>query len=324
MLNTHDLTSLEERPETDSQGPSIQMESSSSRPSESHDPAPARQRASMAYDGNSCYKLYLTEIGKVKLLTAREEIELAARLKKGDTEAREQLIKANLRLVVKIARDYENIGLPLMDLISEGNIGLMKAVERFDPSFGAKLSTYAAWWIKQAIKRALANQTKTIRLPVHMVDKIYRMNRVDSQLHDALGREPTDEELGDELGIKASRVTQMRVASLRPSSLDAPVGDEDSNTFGDVVQDERAETPYERFAEDASVRMLRELVKKLKPREAEILSARFGLSGAPEKTLDEVSKQFHVSRERARQLQNKALEKLRTMLEKLDNPKPQN
>src|SRR5437667_6645608 len=177
MLNTHDFTSLEECPETGSQEPSSQMEPSSSRSAEPHDPAPARQRASMAYDGNSCYKLYLTEIGKVKLLTAREEIELAARIKKGDTEAREQLIKANLRLVVKIARDYENIGLPLMDLISEGNIGLMKAVERFDPSFGARLATYSIWWIKQSIRRALANQSKTIRLPVHMIWNISKMHQ---------------------------------------------------------------------------------------------------------------------------------------------------
>src|SRR5437899_3277172 len=154
---------------------------------------PERERST--YDGDTAIKLYLREIGQVKLLTPQEEIELAARIKKGDKKAREQMIKANLRLVVKIARDYEGIGLPLLDLISEGNIGLMKAVERFDPAKGGKLSTYGSWWIKQSIKRALANQSKTIRLPVHLVDKISKMRRTAMRLHEEFGREPTDEEL---------------------------------------------------------------------------------------------------------------------------------
>ena len=163
--------------------------------------APVIERERSSYDGDTAIKLYLREIGQVKLLTPQEEIELAARIKKGDKKAREQMIKANLRLVVKIARDYEGIGLPLLDLISEGNIGLMKAVERFDPSKGGKLSTYGSWWIKQSIKRALANQSKTIRLPVHLVDKISKMRRTAMRLQEELGREPTDEELGEELGI---------------------------------------------------------------------------------------------------------------------------
>src|SRR5579883_819252 len=167
-----------------------------------------------AYDGDTAIKLYLREIGQVRLLTPQQEIELAARIKKGDKKAREQMIKANLRLVVKIARDYEGIGLPLLDLISEGNIGLMKAVERFDPAKGGKLSTYGSWWIKQSIKRALANQSKTIRLPVHLVDKISKMRRTAMRLQEELGREPTDEELGEELGITASRVAQMRMAAI--------------------------------------------------------------------------------------------------------------
>ena len=163
------------------------------------------------YDGDTAIKLYLREIGQVKLLTPQEEIELAARIKKGDKKAREQMIKANLRLVVKIARDYEGIGLPLLDLISEGNIGLMKAVERFDPKKGGKLSTYGSWWIKQSIKRALANQSKTIRLPVHLVDKISKMRRDGDEIAGGmLGREPTDEELADEMGMTAARVRQMR------------------------------------------------------------------------------------------------------------------
>jgi len=243
-----------------------------------------RERAS--YDGDTAIKLYLREIGQVKLLTPQEEIDLAAKIKKGDKKAREQMIKANLRLVVKIARDYEGIGLPLLDLISEGNIGLMKAVERFDPAKGGKLSTYGSWWIKQSIKRALANQSKTIRLPVHLVDKISKMRRTAMRLQEELGREPPDDELGEELGITASRVAQMRMAAIRPASLDAPIGDEDSNNFAEVVQDESADTPYEQLEEKTVTRMLQEMVKTLDPREATILRARFGLDGGPQKTLE--------------------------------------
>lgn len=274
-----------------------------------------------AYDGDTAIKLYLREIGQVKLLTPQEEIELAARIKKGDKKAREQMIKANLRLVVKIARDYEGIGLPLLDLISEGNIGLMKAVERFDPAKGGKLSTYGSWWIKQSIKRALANQSKTIRLPVHLVDKISKMRRTAMRLQEELGREPTDEELGQELGITSARVAQMRMAAIRPASLDAPIGDEDSNNFAEVVQDESADTPYEQLEEKTVTRMLQEMVKTLDPREATILRARFGLDGGAQKTLEEVGQKFGVTRERVRQIQNIALKKLRKMIEKMETTK---
>lgn len=280
-----------------------------------------RTRERTSYDGDTAIKLYLREIGQVKLLTPQEEIDLAARIKKGDKKAREQMIKANLRLVVKIARDYEGIGLPLLDLISEGNIGLMKAVERFDPAKGGKLSTYGSWWIKQSIKRALANQSKTIRLPVHLVDKISKMRRTSMRLQEELGREPTDEELGEELGITASRVSQMRMAAIRPASLDAPIGDEDSNNFAEVVQDESADTPYEQLEEKTVTRMLQEMVKTLDPREATILRARFGLDGGPQKTLEEVGQKFGVTRERVRQIQNIALKKLRKMIEKMETTK---
>jgi RNA polymerase primary sigma factor len=239
---------------------------------------------------------------------------LAARIKNGDQAAREQMIKANLRLVVKIARQYEGIGLPLMDLISEGNIGLMKAVERFDPAFGAKVSTYAVWWIKQAMKRALANQSKTIRVPVHMVDKISKMHRAARRLQETLGREPTDDELAEELGIPTFRVSQMRVAAIRPTSLDCPLRDDNSSTLGDLVHDENAENPYEELESKASLNTLKTLVAKLSPREAGILRARFSLDSAGEKTLEEVARQFNVTRERVRQIQSKALEKLRIML----------
>ncbi len=286
------------------------------RDAQMSEPPPHAERS--RYDGDSAIKLYLREIGQVPLLTIQEEIDLAAKIKKGDKKAREQMIKANLRLVVKIAHDYEGFGLPLLDLISEGNIGLMKAVERFDPAKGGKLSTYGSWWIKQSIKRALANQSKTIRLPVHLVDKISKMRRVAMKLQEEIGREPTDEELAEELGISASRVGQMRTAAIRPASLDAPIGDDDSNNFSEVVQDENADTPYEMLEDKTVTGMLQEMVKTLDQREATILRYRFGLDGGNEKTLEEVGQKFGVTRERVRQIQNIALNKLRKMIEKLE------
>lgn len=277
---------------------------------------PIKERTS--YDADTAIKLYLREIGQVKLLTPQEEIDLAAKIKRGDKKAREDMIKANLRLVVKIAHDYEGLGLPLLDLINEGNIGLMKAVERFDPAKGGKLSTYGSWWIKQSIKRALANQSKTIRLPVHLVDKISKMRRTAMRLQEEFGREPTDDELGEELGISAARVSQLRTAAIRPASLDAPIGDDESNNFAEVVQDENAFSPYEELEDKTVTRMLQEMIKTLDPREATILRYRFGLDGGPEKTLEEVGQKFGVTRERVRQIQNIALSKLRKMIEKLE------
>lgn len=277
---------------------------------------PEKDRTS--YDGDTALKLYLREIGQVALLTPEEEIELAAKIKKGDKKARELMIKANLRLVVKIAHDYEGFGLPLLDLINEGNIGLMKAVERFDPAKGGKLSTYGSWWIKQSIKRALANQSKTIRLPVHLVDKIARMRRTAMKLQEELGREPSDDELAAEMGMSSHRVSQMRTAAIRPASLDAPIGDDDSNNFAEIVQDENAATPYKQLENKTLTRMLQEMVRTLDPREATILRYRFGLDGGSEKTLEEVGHKFGVTRERVRQIQNIALNKLRKMIEKLE------
>ena len=281
-------------------------------------PEPAvAKRERHPYDGDSAIKLYLREIGLVKLLTIEQECELAARIKVGDKEAREHMIKANLRLVVKIARDYDGLGLPLLDLISEGNIGLMKAVERFDPAKGGKLSTYAAWWIKQSIKRALANQSKTIRLPVHLVDKIGKMRRIAMKMQEELGREPTDEELAEELDMTPTRVAQLRTAAIRPASLDAPIGsDDDSNLFGDIVEDEKAANPYNELEDKTVHEMLEELVKMLDAREATILRYRFGLDGGNEKTLEEVGQKFGVTRERVRQIQNIALNKLRKLINK--------
>jgi len=288
-------------------------------PARGSDAPPVRERGS--YDADSAFKLYLREIGQVKLLTIQEEIDLAALIKKGDKKAREHMIKANLRLVVKIAHDYEGFGLPLLDLISEGNIGLMKAVERFDPSKGGKLSTYGSWWIKQSIKRALANQSKTIRLPVHLVDKISKMRRVSMKLQEVFGREPTDEELAEEMGMTTSRVAQMRTAAIRPASLDAPIGDDDSNSYSEIIADENADTPYQQLEDQTMTLMLQDMVTTLDTREATILRYRFGLDGGNEKTLEEVGEKFGVTRERVRQIQNIALNKLRKMIERLEAKK---
>ena len=282
-------------------------------------PAPAVHREWTPYDGNTAFNLYLREVGQTRLLTPQEEITLAARVKKGDKKARELMIKANLRLVVKIARTYEDYGMPLLDLINEGNIGLIKAVEKFNPRKGAKLSTYSSWWIKQGIKRALANQSKTIRLPVHVVDKLFRLRQTSVKLREVLGREPTDQELGEELGYSTSKITQLRAAAIRPTSLDAPIGDdEEGSRIADVVRDEKTETPYEQLEWKTNINMLRGLLTGLEPRESEILSHRFGLNGDTEMTLDEVGQRFNLTRERIRQIQELALKKLRNQIEKLE------
>src|SRR5881296_1562962 len=271
-----------------------------------------------AEDSDTGIKIYLREIGQIPLLTPDQEIELAAKIKKGDREARALMIRSNLRLVVKIAHDYANLGLPLLDLISEGNIGLMKAVERFDPAKGGKLSTYAAWWIKQSIKRALANQSKTIRLPVHVVDKLFQLRRTASKLEEVLGREPSDDELAAELGYSVARVKQLRRAAVRPTSLDAPIGDDDTNRVSDVVKDENADTPYEQLEEKTNNALLHEMIGTLDAREQAILRQRFGLDGDDRKTLEEIGEQFGVTRERIRQIEEIALKKLRKRIQDLD------
>jgi RNA polymerase primary sigma factor len=276
--------------------------------------------ANVELDGG--IKIYLREIGKTALLTPEQEVELAAKIKKGSKRARDHMIRANLRLVVKIAQDYANYGLPLLDLISEGNIGLMKAVERFDPNKGGKLSTYAAWWIKQSIKRALANQSKTIRLPVHMVDKISKMRRVAMSMSEDLGREPTDDELSEEIGIDRAKLAQLKAASLRPASLDAPISDDDSTEFGEIIGDDRAQTPHEILSHRNMHDQLDGLLDVLDERERKIIDARFGLNGQKPKTLEEVGQEFGVTRERIRQLQNIALKKLRRALQKKEDPGP--
>jgi RNA polymerase sigma factor, sigma-70 family len=265
--------------------------------------------------------LYLREISRVPLLTPKDEVKLAGQIKRGNKKAREKMITANLRLVVKIAHDFGNYGLPLLDLISEGNIGLMKAVERFDPKKGGKLSTYASWWIKQSIKRALANQSKTIRLPVHLVDKIGKIRRVAAQMTEELGHEPSNEELAEELGLSLAKVAHLKSVAIRPASLDAKISADDDTAFGDLVGDDRAEDPFEALRDKDLRGEIGDLLEILDPRERKIIAFRFGLSGDRERTLEEVGQKFGVTRERIRQLQNVALLKMRKALGKREELK---
>jgi len=270
--------------------------------------------------GADSLQIYLNEIGQVKLLTSQEELALAKRVKRGDKKARELMITSNLRLVVKIARDYEGLGLPLLDLINEGNIGLIKGVERFDPTKGAKLSTYASWWIKQAVKRALANQSKTIRLPIHVVDKVAHIRRAEVKLREAFDRDPTDEEVAEHLGLNPRRIQQYRDASRSPVSLDAPFEAEETKSLSETIADNNADEPFARILRDNDRVLVREALAELDERETKILSLRFGLEDGTPRTLEEIGEHFAVTRERIRQIQEEALTKMRVKIEKYDQP----
>jgi RNA polymerase primary sigma factor len=265
------------------------------------------------------FQYYLRQITQIPLLTPEQEVKLARQIRRGDQRARTEMVSANLRLVVKIARDYVNVGLPLLDLISEGNIGLMKAVERFDPRKGSKLSTYASWWIRQSIKRALANQTKTIRLPIHLVEKIGKIRRVSSQMTEELGREPTDEELADEIGLSTSKITALKSAALRPASLDEPIQDGESFQYSDIVSDEESDNPFETLRDKDLLEEIDEVLETLDHRERVIINMRFGLDGQDPKTLEEIGVNLGVTRERIRQLQNGALTRLRGALRRRED-----
>ena len=256
-------------------------------------------------------RMYLKEIGKVPLLSAEEEIELAKRMENGDQEAKKRLAEANLRLVVSIAKRYVGRGMLFLDLIQEGNLGLIKAVEKFDYRKGYKFSTYATWWIRQAITRAIADQARTIRIPVHMVETINKLIRVSRQLLQELGREPTPEEISEEMGMPVDRVREILKISQEPVSLETPIGEEEDSHLGDFIQDDNVPVP----AEAASFTLLREqlveVLGTLTEREQKVLRLRFGLDDGRASTLEEVGKEFNVTRERIRQIEAKALRKLR-------------
>ena len=259
--------------------------------------------------------VYMRELGRVPLLTLKEEKQLARRVRKHDEKARSQMILANLRLVVKIAGDYSQFGLPLLDLISEGNIGLSKAVDRFDPERGVKFSTYAAWWIKCSIKRALLNQSKTIRLPAYLVGRISRMHRMHRQMTQELGREPGDHELAARLGVPSADVGFWRTANRQPTSLDEPTGEDGRVSFGDLLWDHSVEAPCDKMINDQLKQEVREMLDKLGERERGILVRRYGLDGADRQTLDIVGRKFKITRERVRQIQETAVTKLRVMFD---------
>lgn len=255
-------------------------------------------------------RMYLREIGRVQLLTYEEEVALSKRVEKGDKKARERLISANLRLVVSIAKKYVNRGLTLLDLIEEGNIGLMRAVVKYDWRRGYKFSTYATWWIRQAITRAIADQARTIRIPVHMVETINKFNRISRRLMQELGREPAADEVAVEMGIGEDKVREIIKVSQEPASLEAPVGEEEDSRLGDFIQDASA-SPTDQATQALLKDHIKEVLGTLSPREAKVLEYRFGLEDGKQRTLEEVGREFGVTRERIRQIEAKAIRKLR-------------
>ncbi len=260
---------------------------------------------------NDNVRMYLKEIGKISLLSMEEEQELSKRVASGDEKAKNTLAESNLRLVVSIAKRYVGRGLLFLDLIQEGNIGLMKAVEKFDYDKGYKFSTYATWWIRQAITRALADQARTIRVPVHMVETINKMARIERQMTLELNREPTDQELSKKMGLSVDKIAEIRKISQDPVSLETPIGEEDDSHLGDFLADERTMSPEEFANYEILKDELREVLDTLTVREKEVLELRFGLFDGSSHTLEEVGKQFKVTRERIRQIEAKALRKLR-------------
>ena len=256
-------------------------------------------------------RMYLKEIGKVPLLTADEEIEIAKRLEEGDESAKQKLAEANLRLVVSIAKRYVGRGMLFLDLIQEGNLGLIKAVEKFDYRKGFKFSTYATWWIRQAITRAIADQARTIRIPVHMVETINKLIRVSRQLLQEFGREPTPEEIAREMGISEGKVREIIKIAQEPVSLETPIGEEEDSHLGDFIPDDDAPAPAEAASFTLMKEQLMDVLDTLTPREEKVLRLRFGLDDGHQRTLEEVGKEFNVTRERIRQIEAKALRKLR-------------
>lgn len=256
-------------------------------------------------------KMYLKDIGQVQLLTSEQEVELAKRILQGDQRAKEELTERNLKLVVSIAKKYLNRNMQFLDLIQEGNLGLLKAVEKFDYTKGFRFSTYATWWIRQAITRAIADQGRTIRVPVHMVETINKLSRVSKQLMQELGRDPTNAEIAERMGISEQRVCEIQKISQDPVSLESPVGEEEESKIGDFVEDDSFKSPAESAAQDILRTQLLLVIETLTPREQKVIRLRYGLDDNHPRTLEEVGKEFNVTRERIRQIEAKALRKLR-------------
>jgi RNA polymerase primary sigma factor len=260
-------------------------------------------------------QLFLKDIGKARLLTAQEEVDLAKRIERGSFDAKQKLVESNLRLVVSIAKNYRNQGLPFLDLIQEGTIGLVRATEKFDYRKGFKFSTYATWWIRQAVARALADKARTIRIPVHIVEKLNKIRRAERSLVTALGHEPTPEEIAELTGIDPEEIDSIKRSAQAPISLEKPVGDEEESEFGQLIADERAESPYERAVEILTKEALRDALENLSYRERRVLELRYGLGGEHPRTLNEVGRTFNLTRERVRQIENQSLTKLQNLRE---------
>ena len=260
-------------------------------------------------------QLFLKDIGKARLLTAQQEVMLAKRIERGDLDAKQRMIESNLRLVVSIAKNYRNQGLPFLDLIQEGTLGLVRAAEKFDYRKGFRFSTYATWWIRQAIARALADKARTIRVPVHVVEKLNRIGRAERKIATQLGRDPTAEEIGELTGIQPDQVESIKRSVQAPVSLERPLGEDEESEFGQFIADEHAESPYERAAEILTQQALRDALAKLSYRERRVLELRYGLDGEHPRTLDELGRTFNLTRERIRQIERLALTKLHHLRE---------
>jgi RNA polymerase primary sigma factor len=276
---------------------------------------PTKAQPDAAEVSTDSLQLFLKDIGKVRLLTAAQEVELSKRIERGDHRAKQQMVEANLRLVVSIAKNYRNQGLPFLDLIQEGTIGLVRAAEKFDYRKGFKFSTYATWWIRQAVARALADKARTIRMPVHVVEKLNKIGRVERKLLAELGHDPTADEIARELEIDREEVEQIRRSAQAPISLEKPVGDEEESEFGHFLADQNAAAPDEAAETTLRKETLKRILCALSPRERRVLELRYGLDGQHPRTLDEVGRTFNVTRERIRQIENQSLKKLQSLAE---------
>src|SRR5665213_1145614 len=279
------------------------------------EPAPAPPLQISWETTTDALQLFLREAGRHPLLTAAQEVSLAKKIEKGDLLCKQRMIQSNLRLVVSIAKNYRNQGLPFLDLIQEGTLGLVRAAEKFDYRKGFKFSTYATWWIRQAVARALADKARTIRIPVHIVEKLNKISRAERSLVTALGREPTPEEIAEVTGIDPAEVDSIKRSAQAPISLEKPVGDDEQSEFGQFIADEQAESPYERAVEILTNQALQDALENLSYRERRVLELRYGLDGEHPHALQEISSTFNVTRERIRQIENESLEKLQDLAE---------